>query len=578
MPDTKPYRHELRTVPEPQMETIIESQRRTGAGAWENVEDSLLRIKQTKLAHSSRTQSWGEHPDERVAMAMIEGHRRRAILGRDVSSRINPAIREGIARAEAEEIVWTPVLDMVAAMGHWYSYSLRDRVTPKEWAEKLVPWIETRTSEEDIFDLLRFWADEIWYTVAEHTPILTKNVIEKLLERPHTARDIAKNQNLGTEGRTLIRDWMANRLHEVDMSHEPYRKSAFHKARGVSGAYVEMAFKELLEKDWEPDQEFVDKLFSFARKEERVSNMADQRWAARSRALGMIMMLGERIKNEDILALGRVDDDGLPDIIERKLLERIEEAGQKSLKWQMGRQTKSDTRFREIVRDEGWKQPDLAEEALASKSVNTVAVLLDPEIDNRISERAFVKLLSWVVDGTQSGYGSNPWSELVRRAFTEDQLLRMYEVVHENNDRVRFLINHEAAGPRLWKKIAEDNSRPLVRTALAESGRARQVPEVRDILLSSNASDVMAKLAMDGNPGEARALIERLLEKDDVRAFDLLREAPPEAVSGMNPVLLQPWLTSSDRELRAQAIMVMGKLREETPETAKIEKVGRKRS
>lgn len=537
----KPFRHEIHVPPPAVVRQAVDEQRATGARALERVEDALERIAGTKLAHASRARTWGEHPDERVPMAMLEAHRTRRILGRRGAGLAAPLVNAAMARAEREGVVWTPILDRAARIGVWSTYS-GARASSKEWAGLMADWVRKQSEPAQLRELLEFGAEVVWSLVARQARVLDGGMFERILRRPGGAAVLAENPALSDEQVERMAHWVLEQVEGWSV------RSTQPESRTLSTLTTLLG-----QRGWTPSGEFRKALTELARD--------DGDWARRSQALKCLLALGGHVSVETFLEIG--SEQPLPADIADALVRRIG-MDQREPLLRLARQTPDGQMFRTIAAGDLRQVDEVARRALASEQDETVALMLAPDVRPKHADEAFRTLVLRYMEESRAYHDHGArlgWGRLFRRAFTPRQLLVLYRLVEGDNDKVSALIKHEHAGPELWREIARSNSRPLVRLALAEDQRARQDPEVRSILLSSNAVDVVAALACDGRADEVAGLLTKLSEREDERLFSILRELSDEALVRLDPALLTPWLRSSDRDARAEAILLLGRMR-----------------
>lgn len=556
-----PYRHELQTVSDERMEALIAASRRDGARAYETVEDSLERIRTTKLAHISRAKAWGSHPDERVPMAMLDAHRDRKVLGRSASSRAQAASK----RAVADGALWHPLLDRLVCMG-LYSSDDSARYRSYGYGEKKPDPIERRVdalgqwargaSEDDLLEMLRFEADIVHVTVAKHTSVLSEAIVDRLFERPAAVARLAGNPTLTDELQERIAYWAVERLPDLSSTVSGPVVSWRNSPRNGPQESID-AVKTLIGRGYVLPGDLVSELMALAKGERD-----DQAWKSYDWATDCLLALGEDFTLDQMLEIEQSEKGGFRKI-EDVILKRAEDDPR--VRRIVALNTTNGWTETRMLRAGSWEDPVVTAHILAGRNLDALAALGELAAGTDLGEQAFSRVLELYEEGIVNREYKR-WQALMDSAHGTDHLLRIYALASDNNDRVFAVIRHPKANAEVWRHIARNNSRPNVREALAEHPEARHDPEVRDILLSSNARGVLFHLAKDGFGDEVPDLLERLVERDAKGAFAIMRELDAAVLKGTDPTILAEVLTTGDRSERTEAMTLLGKLRAANPD------------
>lgn len=178
-----------------------------------------------------RLQGWLGHADERVVIATLTSRRR--ILADEPTLKL-AVWQRADADARDEGLVWTPVLDAIAAQQLWPAADLGPAEvageapvvrSAEEQAAGLLPWLRAQEDPERVAALLEFHAPAVRAAVAEHAPCLDTRLLTHLLD--HSWEQIAaaaRNRTLGAAQVTLLAEVAARWL-----AREPARA-------GVAGA------------------------------------------------------------------------------------------------------------------------------------------------------------------------------------------------------------------------------------------------------------------------------------------------------------------------------------------------------
>lgn len=126
-----------------------------------------------------------------------------------------------------------------------------------------------------------------------------------------------------------------------------------------------------------------------------------------------------------------------------------------------------------------------------------------------------------------------------------------------NSEHLVRVIQHPSATPEVLRAVADQSDLDPVRRALAESPVARQVPEIRAMLLRARRTEIVEPLLRTATPTEFPALWTRLLREAPDRALDLLErgDLPP----GARPARasLAGALAGASRETRLRILRLM---------------------
>lgn len=113
-----------------------------------------------------------------------------------VAKLIDRAIRD----ADAEGVIWTPILDVLAETQSWFDITaqrqhLQDVAvpTPKERAQRLVPWISNATDPAALRGLARFRSSVILTLLAQHAPVFDEETLSSLPHFPWLANVLVTN-------------------------------------------------------------------------------------------------------------------------------------------------------------------------------------------------------------------------------------------------------------------------------------------------------------------------------------------------------------------------------------------------
>jgi hypothetical protein len=211
-PSPPPFRAGLllRTPAEIEERNLAEG--RTGARLYLPVEQALRQCEKSLLhLTAAEMDALCRHPDERVREAFLRRHglpSEQSTVSREVLDRIGTALLED---AEAEGVVWTPLIDRMAAGRVWprMEGDAAQRSARRQ-AEKMAEWLATDASAEQVRSLLDdFTAPSLIAAVAEHYREVSPELAAELLKRG--ASEIRTGTRLGKE-QAREASWMAECL------------------------------------------------------------------------------------------------------------------------------------------------------------------------------------------------------------------------------------------------------------------------------------------------------------------------------------------------------------------------------
>lgn len=141
---------------------------------------------------------WARHPDEAIVVLAAVTH------VRDFSAEDRAAfVERALEDAAREGVAWTPVLDRLAAHQVWPGVSripahvlperIRNLTRPQAQVERLIPWLESEATAEELDEFLKFRAEQAWKLAARHARDLRTDQVGEMLEWFELARPLAQN-------------------------------------------------------------------------------------------------------------------------------------------------------------------------------------------------------------------------------------------------------------------------------------------------------------------------------------------------------------------------------------------------
>jgi hypothetical protein len=254
-----PFRIELRTATLEELAHANQLKGHKGARAYLEGYDAASMARNAQSAVKARFASWIFHPDERVPIALTENRTDPPIWKAEIHRAYvtDSLFQHAIQRADAEGVIWTPLLDALAVRPLWAagrrptwddSGPLRtwgvspeecpatvDYESPVDRVARLEPWISRQASARTVEPLLAFDYPPLLKLVARTTPFPDAAFVKAVLTQPFLGPSLAANPHLSPDLVVLVAWWATERIsppsagerlrswprHEADAS--PYR-------------------------------------------------------------------------------------------------------------------------------------------------------------------------------------------------------------------------------------------------------------------------------------------------------------------------------------------------------------------
>lgn len=215
----------FRDTPAQAAETPAAHNRRLGlrrARAVESFEDARRRMETSGNASPRRIESWVFHPDERVAIALCDSPLLERLTRRERQDAEYLLAYRAVADAEAEGLLWSPLLDRVVQYDVYGFSRMPDvsesdgRPTAREldahaaidFADRVVAWLVERRKERDVRLLSGFRSLWLWQNVAMGAPRLTADEVDFILEHmPAVAFRVLQNRDLAWQRKHQVYRW-----------------------------------------------------------------------------------------------------------------------------------------------------------------------------------------------------------------------------------------------------------------------------------------------------------------------------------------------------------------------------------
>lgn len=178
--------------------------------------------KRNKEDRDIDSDAWSTHSSELVRWLFVR-HESHYGLGSSDREMVVQLISRALEEAEAEEVVWTPLLDVLVEQRYWaarvdnYAATYEAykngelKLAPIDQAEKLAGWVKEQKKPESFLELMSFSAGEIKEVIGRHATCLDVDTIEQLLKDGPEKRAIAilENENVSGPEKEAAYLWLA---------------------------------------------------------------------------------------------------------------------------------------------------------------------------------------------------------------------------------------------------------------------------------------------------------------------------------------------------------------------------------
>lgn len=192
-----PFRHDLRGAVDAAMMEIlslfVDAQAREVSVS--NLTDIIDIANEVVLWHLAALLRQQNRPPDRIGVFSREHPVRMYEVGR--------LLDRALQQADAEGVVWTPVLDTLAGSVAWTdAVEIRRRgnapsiPTPEERLQLLVPWISNVRDPDSLRSLLRFRFPGVAAAVARHARVFDRDLLLAIPLTAKTVEELARNPSL----------------------------------------------------------------------------------------------------------------------------------------------------------------------------------------------------------------------------------------------------------------------------------------------------------------------------------------------------------------------------------------------
>jgi hypothetical protein len=202
-----PVREWIRQLSREELDALNATCERSGNTAFRLAEEEL-RVMSGDSGTPEDQERWMHHPDERVPIAFLEVHPNVFSVGESASVAM---YRHAVRSAEAEQVVWTPLLDKLGARGWPYRADAaggHPPARPEDHIGALEPWMAI-ASETDLKRLLAFEHKAVSALAAAYAANLSPDMVAQLYASeagPKLPDALALNPNLNLEARARLAD------------------------------------------------------------------------------------------------------------------------------------------------------------------------------------------------------------------------------------------------------------------------------------------------------------------------------------------------------------------------------------
>lgn len=223
-PDPENRRIPFRTQPRALTQNEVHNFRSKHASSpvppkWLKDIDKVIQFARTvnNLSDSS-LEALLRHPDERVRIALVQNEARDTGWGKKKRA-MDAKLRlymQALEEADAEEVVWTPLLDAIASRRFSPSiFTYRSGAdgrtvsieSPERRVERLIPWIQSQTDPSAFDPLWSFEYSHVRRCIVRHAKCLTNDWVQRVLQGEAEVWHLARNPTLTEQQRQKIHDW-----------------------------------------------------------------------------------------------------------------------------------------------------------------------------------------------------------------------------------------------------------------------------------------------------------------------------------------------------------------------------------
>lgn len=154
-------------------------------------------------------------------------------------------------------------------------------------------------------------------------------------------------------------------------------------------------------------------------------------------------------------------------------------------------------------------------------------------------------------------------------SFNEEQLWQVVQEVKDPNrglaqqkTLVEQVARHPKASPRIWKELLKHGS-SYSEFVISQIERARQIPQIREHLRTSDIPQVWVYLCRDARGEELTQLFGRVVQQNADTALSFIEEYP-DKVDEIDEDLLTELLKTDDDLDRARVFRVLGRKHTDT--------------
>lgn len=210
-PSGVPYRTELRTLIDEEVREINKQEGHAGARKYSNPDTAIGKARTAKSANRDNFESYIYHPDERVPIALLDNTNSPNPLYERYGESYNRLPKRAVEEAQQEGVLWTPLLDRLSSDSRFGQ--AMSRSSSHVVIEKLLEWVRTRTSVEDLRGLFRFQSEHLMTQIGENLPFMTPELFELSTKSPWTLVGLARNEQvLDTDLARRLRLWALKTL------------------------------------------------------------------------------------------------------------------------------------------------------------------------------------------------------------------------------------------------------------------------------------------------------------------------------------------------------------------------------
>lgn len=565
-----------------------------GARQLEPTLQAIERIQSQQHANSDRIDSWAEHPDERVQVALIRAGTQAQTRndradwwgGRQGKELLDRLWKQHTRRARQEDVHWTPVLDELvqglrARDGYQKHYGGLDESKINDQLAPVGRWLAEEARLPEVWELLNFRSRRIGGLVARCSRVISPKMARELFQYEqgwggwnHPGQEMGKNEHL--DGAQLLEiarvaaeiiDERASQIDENTDEHDPtflydQNRARDRSLRGTTGFVRELWQRREELPHW--PEEIADALIphmpretSYPRRSWRQPLAVVAREIAPAMSSEQLEATWEHLDSRRQDAAPLLSFEHGPESLWKKGIEAARkwagEGADNRLLCQLAQNTRA--------LQQPWVQEALLEADLPP-ALYRAAQHGPPDLLDKATRR-LKHHLQKALAGTSNRTGKDLLEWNLEYADSKEELHQLYDICSSHGNMVNKILGHPAADVDFAWHVLQDTRCQNVRQWIARTKDWRSDQRIYEKLQSSQDTRIIKPLLKDAPGADFPDLLKRFVQKNPEKGLKLLKTLEQEDDSRLERLAadhLTPLLSHSERAIRQEALMLAGRL------------------